>query len=42
MFHFIDLKSTGLTLSQDQGKLFETTVREIVSGCVTFPHLIGQ
>jgi len=33
MFHFIDLKSTGLTLSQDQGKLFERLVRDIVSGC---------
>jgi hypothetical protein len=33
MFHFIDFKSTGLTLSQDQGKLFERLVREIVSGC---------
>ena len=33
MFRFIDLKSTGLTLSQDQGKLFERLVRDIVSGC---------
>lgn len=33
MFHFIDLKSTALTLSQDQGKLFERLVRDIVSGC---------
>jgi len=33
MFHFIDFKSTGLTLSQDRGKLFERLVRDIVSGC---------
>lgn len=33
MFHFIDFKSTGLSLSQDQGKLFERLVKDIVSGC---------
>jgi len=33
MFHFVDFRSTGLTLSQDQGRLFERLVRDIVSGC---------
>ena len=33
MFHFIDLKATVLALSQDQGKLFERLVGDIVSGC---------
>ena len=33
MFHFIDFKSTGLMLSQDQGRLFERLVRDIVSWC---------
>ena len=33
MFHFIDFRSTIATLSQDQGKLFERLVKDIVNAC---------
>jgi len=33
MFHFIDFRSTSATLLQDQGKLFERLVRDIVNAC---------
>lgn len=33
MFHFIDFRSTSVTLSQDQGKLFERLVKDLVNAC---------
>jgi hypothetical protein len=33
VFHFIDFTSTSLTQYQDQGKLFERLVRDIVDAC---------
>jgi len=33
MFYFIDFRSTSATLSQDQGKLFERLVKDIVNAC---------
>ena len=33
MFHFIDFHSKSATLSQDQGKLFERLVKDIVDAC---------
>jgi hypothetical protein len=33
MFHFIDFRSSSATVSQDQGKLFERLVKDIVNAC---------
>ncbi len=33
MFHFIDFSSTIHTLSQNQGKLFERLLKDIVNAC---------
>jgi len=33
MFYFIDFRSTSAALSQDQGKLFERLVKDIVKAC---------
>jgi hypothetical protein len=33
VFNFIDFRSTSATLSQDQGKLFERLIRDLVNAC---------